>query len=122
MQLRFVYKVLPAFIFYTDWFPEKFGGMAFGPIVLIRPKYKDRDEGLVQHELTHVKQWCRTLGLSGVLYRFSQRHRVQCEVEAYRVQASYYTYDATPWMAKVIHTKYDITKYTEAEILNMLRQ
>lgn len=45
-----------AIIRYTDNIPESFGGMAYGPVIFIRPKYRD-DKGLHAHEQEHVKQW-----------------------------------------------------------------
>jgi hypothetical protein len=121
MKLTFVYKILPALVHYTDNIKNGFGGIVNGPYVRIRPKYEGVDEGLFQHELTHVKQWYRTLGTHGIWYMCSETYRLNCEIEAYKVQASYYNYDAFPWMAKMIASKYNITKYSENQILDMLR-
>lgn len=77
-------------IFYTDFgVPEGSAGCARGPLIFIRPEYRD-DVGLREHEWTHVKQWFRTLGLHSLLYLFCWRYRFNAEVEAYKVQASYY--------------------------------
>ncbi|MGQ0711188.1 MAG: hypothetical protein ACT4NV_15745 [Rhodoferax sp.] len=38
--------------------PDWVGGYASGPVVRIRPKYRDRgDVGIHRHELEHVRQW-----------------------------------------------------------------
>lgn len=121
MKLLFVYKWFPVIVHYTDNIKDGFGGVANGFYVRLRPKYKGVDEGLLQHELTHVKQWYRTLGTHGIMYMFSEKYRLKCELEAYKVQASYYDYDAFPWMAKIIFSKYSITNYSEKQILAMLR-
>ena len=60
MKIRLIWKFIPVPIFITNWLiPSKFAGYHIVDIVLIRPEYKD-DEGLIQHELTHVKQNIRT--------------------------------------------------------------
>ena len=120
MKLKFVYGVCPALVFFTDSINDKFGGMAFGPIVKIRKKYENTDEGLLQHELTHAKQWYRTLGTHGIWYKLSESYRLKSEIEAYKVQASHYDYDATSWMIDSIATKYNIST-PRAEIESLLR-
>ena len=75
-----------ALILYTDSLPEGVGGCANGPVVRIRPKYRD-DEGILHHELTHVWQYWLTLSLHPLLYLFVRRYRLWAEVQAYRVQA-----------------------------------
>lgn len=47
---------LPVPVFYTDWLPKSRGGIALGPVALIRPKYRN-DEGITRHELVHVEQF-----------------------------------------------------------------
>lgn len=121
MKLLFVYKVLPSLVFYTNNIKSGFGGMTFGPIVKIREKYKNTDIGLLQHELTHVKQWYRTFLTHGFWYKFSESYRLKSEVEAYKVQASYYDYDAIPWMVDAIYNKYNIKGTTKQQIEKLLR-
>ena len=53
--------------------PKRFSGYHVGATVIIRPEYAD-DEGLIQHELTHVKQNIRTLGLSGIRQIWDKNH------------------------------------------------
>lgn len=52
MKIRF-----PAIIFYTDNLPEGTGGCTNAFFIRIRPKYRDTDEGIHQHELFHVRNW-----------------------------------------------------------------
>tara|TARA_R110000744_G_scaffold378093_1_gene493807 strand:- start:100 stop:555 length:456 start_codon:yes stop_codon:yes gene_type:complete len=53
--------------FYTDFGVGKTArGSTRMCFIFIRPKHKD-DEGLYQHELTHVKQWAATTMLAAVL-------------------------------------------------------
>ena len=68
---------------YTTDLPPNSNGCANGPIIRIRPAYKG-DEGLKQHEICHVHQWWRTLGLHSLLYLVSKRYRLRAEVEAAR--------------------------------------
>jgi len=123
MKLMFVYGILPALVFYTDSLKELVGGSTNGPIIRIRPRYKDVDAGILQHELTHVKQWYRTFATHGLWKLLFESYKLRSEVEAYKVQAQYYE---TPelsytWMAVAIASKYGLTNYTEEEILARLR-
>lgn len=66
VQIRRVYRFLPVFILYTDKIPPKrFAGITNLNIIRIQPKYK-QDKGLLEHELTHVKQFYRSFGLSNL--------------------------------------------------------
>jgi hypothetical protein len=98
--------------FYVDSLPPSMGGCANGPVIRILKQYKD-DVGLYQHELTHVKQWFRTLGLHSFFYLFNQQYKLDAEVEAYKVQAKYYEDDRKPLFAKFISQYYDIDVFPE---------
>lgn len=97
--------------------PKGSAGFTVGPIVLIKDGY-EADIGLVEHELTHVRQFWWSFGLFLILYLLSKRYRFQAEVEAYRVQL--YTYGLDPLgrdrlarlFANFIATRYslDITR------------
>lgn len=107
-------KLLPHWVIYTDRWPDDVGGRANGPIVRIRPRYRD-DAGIHAHEYEHVRQWyvaslmavallvlivmgsghgvslalaIAPLGCAAhpVGYRLSLQYRLWCEVQAYRVQ------------------------------------
>lgn len=89
MKIKFVYGIFPALIFYTDWINDQFAGVGNAMIVRIRPQHKD-DEGLLQHELTHVRQSYRWLIIFHAwLYLLSDNYRLHAEVEAYRKQLEY---------------------------------
>ena len=120
-MLKFVYGIFPAFVFYTDNLAEWQGGCANGPVVRIRTKYKDVDTGILQHELTHVKQFYRMLGFHGLLYLLFDTYRYRSEIEAYRVQLDCYgTRNAPPtWCIDAIMTKYRLS-ITVSQILKDL--
>lgn len=91
MKIKFVYGILPAFVFHTDKIIKShFDAMAFGPVILIRKSWKDNIP-LLKHELVHVKQYYRYLGLMGLFYHLSRKFRLKFELEAHKVQL-----DATP--------------------------
>lgn len=70
----------------NDGVPEGSAGVARGWMIRIRPQYKN-DEGLLQHELCHVRQfWVRGPFFHSLRYLWSQAYRLRCEVEAYREQ------------------------------------
>lgn len=90
-MIKFVYKIFPAIVIYNDKLvPNGFGGYTRLFAIFLKNKYKT-DEGLLQHELTHVKQFYRIPLLHSYLYMFSKKYRLKCEIEAYKVQLSYYT-------------------------------
>lgn len=103
----------PALVFMVDSLPPDTGGCANGPVVRLLKKYEN-DEGILKHELEHVKQfWFLTiavcliilavttflrlpiyyaaLGISthGLLYLFVKPYRYWAELKAYAVQLVY---------------------------------
>lgn len=86
MKITFVYGILPAIVIYTDRLKFWQAGAANAMIVRIRPHYKN-DEGLLAHELEHVKQAYRgILIIHALLYLFAPKYRFWAEVQAYRKQ------------------------------------
>lgn len=105
-------------VFYTDRLVgDGFSGCARGPFIFIRPKAR-HDLALLEHEKVHVRQFWRTLGMHGLLYRFSRAYRLRAEVEAYRRQLEI---DPTFYVgaAELLTEKYDlgITKRLALELL-----
>lgn len=108
---------LPHLVIYTDRLPDGVAGAANGPLVRIRPAYRE-DAGLHAHEYQHVLQWYQasamaallliglalacgdmqgrllalwpaTLGSHPLAYLLWPRYRLWAELEAYRVQMRY---------------------------------
>lgn len=123
MKLLFktVFGIIPVPVFITDWgMGPTVGGSANGPVVRIRPKYIERnDEGILNHELNHVKQfytpllislgifaalwlwlgyisiysvYILTIGgsLHSLLYLLVRPYKLWSEVTSYKVQAKHY--------------------------------
>ena len=87
-MIKFVYVIFPAFISYKE-VDKEIKNYVSGCRIVIQPKYKE-DNGILQHELTHVKQWYRGgLFISSWRYDESRKYRLQCEVEAYKNQMRY---------------------------------
>jgi hypothetical protein len=87
-------------IFYTNFLiPSRFAGYTIGPIILIRPSYRD-DIGLLAHEKVHVRQFLDP--------RWWFRSQLDREVAAYKVQAACYSDDRIPLFAGYIATKYGL--------------
>jgi len=80
-MFRLVYKILPAFVFQVE--TDTGISMAIGNIVVID---REASEGVIAHELIHVKQNYRTLFTAIILYKLSQRYRLMYEVEAFKKQ------------------------------------
>jgi hypothetical protein len=120
MEIRWVFKYLPAFIFYSNLLKRN-GGVAFGPLILLKMKYKGDTSasaaGLIEHELTHARQFYRTCGLNGPRYLFA-RWRLAYEVEAYKVELRYAPH-AVGAFAGFIANRYRLD-ITESEALNLL--
>lgn len=134
-------------VFYVKSLPPDVGGMANGPFIRILNKYRD-DEGIHQHEIEHVVQWSiffavgllvacfsfavmndalfsamiATIGFSAhsVLYKFVEPYRLMCEVEAYRVQANYYSDDRRKLFGEFIAKYYNLN-ITADEAEKLLR-
>ncbi len=89
MTIKFIYKIFPVFVFYTNWFmPKESNGYSYAFIVVIRPTHENSNV-LLDHELIHSKQFLRTLGLMSPLYYLSFKHRLIYELEAYQTLYDY---------------------------------
>ena len=75
-------------LWYTDKLPPDVGGRANGPFIRIKKKWKG-DIGLLEHEKCHVRQWWKSCGLHGLLKRFKKDYKLNCEVEAFKIQLGY---------------------------------
>jgi len=120
MEIRWAFKYLPAFIFYSDRLLRN-GGVTFGPLILLRKKYRGETSaaatGLIEHELTHARQFYRTCGLNGPRYLFA-RWRLAYEVEAYKVELRYNP-EAASVFARYIANRYRLD-ITESDALKLL--
>jgi len=87
-------------VFYGSFgVPRRCSGIAYGPIVFIRPEYV-RDRGLLEHELVHTRQfWNPMKWFKG---------RLWWEVEAYKEQVKWYPEDRTREFARLIATGYGL--------------
>jgi len=65
------------------------GGYAKAFCIWIRPKY-EKDNGILEHEKTHVRQFYFTLGFHGLLYLLCKPYRLWAEIQAYRKQLEVY--------------------------------
>lgn len=124
MKIYWIYKYFPGFVFVADWAVSAWAGATtYGPFVFIRPSrtfptiIREEAEGLREHELTHVKQFYRTVGISGILSLFS-KWKLQYEVEAYREQLKYVPAD-TAYFAEYLSTRYKLN-ITKEEALALL--
>lgn len=88
-MIRFTYKILPVFIFKAP-ISHQYAITLFNIIVISEDEFKDGiPESLIVHEMVHIKQFYRTLGLATILYNLSAKMRYTYELEAYREQISY---------------------------------
>jgi len=92
--MKFAYY-LPVFVAYTDDLPDIAGGMALYRFlwgkIKIRPKYVN-DQGILKHELQHLKIYARAPVVNWIRSRLSKKVQYQFELECYRVQLRY-----SPW-------------------------
>lgn len=125
----------------------KTAGLQAGPVILIRPEYRN-DDGLHEHEKTHVAQWLRVTGavclffsfwyfatesawalallpvsiaVHGLAYKLIPTYRLLCELEAYREQAKHYPDDRMPLFARYIANDYGL-RISEANTLELLKR
>jgi len=122
---------------YTDNLPANVGGRTTGPIVRIKPEYRD-DKGIHAHELVHVKQWYTGLaiGLVAAALMYSngidgwplvillgamahplatayKPYKFWAEVQAYKEQAKHYPDDRRLQFASFIANNYGLSVTTE---------
>lgn len=123
-MIKFVYGCLPAFVIYNDRLVQKkFGGNTWLMFIVMREKYRGHNAGLLEHELTHVKQGYRTLFTCWIWYWLSKKYRLKMEVEAYRAQVAYYrsigVERSYTQLAESLATKYnlDISREDAIELL-----
>jgi len=123
MSIYCIFWFIPIPVFWTDKYLESWqGGKSKGLFCIIRKKYKGIDNGILEHELTHCRQFYRTFFLHGFFYKFSPKYRLQSEIEAYKKQLEHYQDKefSINWMAKAIVEKYNLT-VTLDEVKNLLK-
>lgn len=88
MQLRFVYGCFPALVFAVgDHKQTRWGDARTNGFVIRVRRRLSQDEGVIRHELVHVKQWYRMLILfHPILYAVWPKYRIWSEAEAFREQ------------------------------------
>ena len=92
MKIKWV-RCHPVFIFRSDWFVKPRGGCAWTFLCLCLVFVRSDlwgDDGLIRHELVHVDQHVRSFYLHPLFYWLNDNYRLNCEVEAYRVQLGCY--------------------------------
>jgi hypothetical protein len=148
-KFRSIWNVIPVPMFITDaTMADITGACARGPIIFVRPKYiENKDEGIIQHELTHVKQfyipfilsiiiffiifgllgrlewWILPIGfgIHSLTYLLFEKYRLWSEVSCYKVQASYYP-DQLPHLIRFadVISKYYRINITKGDALKLL--
>lgn len=147
-KIKFVFNFFPVLIWYTNKLMKGFAGGTTLNLIRIRPEYEN-DEGLLQHELVHVKQWALPFLISiifGILYYiltdsliglfiFSligcnifplsylliKKVKLKCEVQAYREQLKFYKDNKINLFAEFISRKYGLNVSKE-EAFNLLNK
>lgn len=116
MKIIWLYKILPAFVFYTENLPKRYGGISTFMFIRLRPKYEE-DSGLLDHELTHVRQLYRSCGFS-LIMAFIPLIRYWMEIEAYANQMLHYSYskDGTMDERLKLYVEFILTKYNLGNI------
>ena len=90
IRFRRVY-IFPTLVVYVpNELLKHYTGYCLGPIVVLRESASDID-GWEVHELTHVAQFWRTLGLHALFYYINSKYRIDCEKEAYYNQLHHST-------------------------------
>jgi len=108
MKIKFVYGIFPALVLNIPWLKEWGFSLAF--IVLMPTKLSEKEyDRLLKHELTHVKQFYRTFGLSEILYLVSRNYRWHAEIEAYATGVS--VLDENIMLAQIKHKTKTITEH-----------
>lgn len=103
-DVKHVYGVLPAFVYYNDDMLLEGEGGATKGLVIFAPESLKNDEKLLKHELIHVKQSYRYLFFQWVPALLSEDKLVQFECEAYATEIT--RRGAIPIYARLIRDEY----------------
>lgn len=83
--MRWIYHVIPVPVATTSrLISDRFSALSLGVAIFIRPAQRD-NEALIAHELTHCRQFYRSLGVNALRYWLSKDYRYRAELEAWRV-------------------------------------
>lgn len=112
-MVKFVYKIFPVFILRNNLVPKGFTAITLGLFVNLIPAVpNDMVDQIVHHELVHVRQQIRTLGLFFILYFISKKYRLKSECEAYAAELKLantkLTYNDAVWKLQQYNTGYSI--------------
>lgn len=120
--MKYVYGILPVIIKYTNKdIPAIYGGISRGIVIKIKPKYLN-DKGLLEHELTHIKQFYKAFPFHGLFYKFIRAYRLKSELEAYKKQIEYLTKkEDIDIFANRLSLLYDLN-ITKEEALKLLKE
>lgn len=78
----------PVPVLYSGILAGRFAGRSYGMFIAIKPWHEEND-GLLQHELQHVKQFRDDPFLFPFKYLFSKKWRCGYEVDAYKISIRY---------------------------------
>ena len=105
--------------YYDDlgWRGGCFKSRVMFPLICIKNKYKD-DRGLLEHELTHYRQWKNDPFFYDLKYQLSKERRLMYEIEAYAKQYQVYCNESFhnpdySWIIDSIYNKYSLGKSRE---------
>lgn len=108
------------------------GACARGFVILVRPAYIDRqDDGVILHEIEHVRQFLCLPFIHSVLYWAFDGYRLWAELHAYRAQLDWYErnpewcvmcpHHTVQSAARALATNYQLN-VSEAEAEELLNQ
>ncbi len=104
IEVHHVYKILPAFVIYTENIKAKFSGTTQGMIVFIHPEFRGNKE-VLEHELMHVQQGYRYGFQSWIFMLRSDKMFVNMEAEAYALHIQ--NENEIPFWADFIKEEYE---------------
>jgi hypothetical protein len=105
----------------TRLIPAPHAAITLGPLILVRPEYRD-DAGLIAHERVHQRQQRRGWWIPWALrYLLDRRFRLAQEVEAYSEQLRHYPDDRSHQLAAHLAQNYrlNITPQQAREVLTL---
>lgn len=112
--------ILPYLVNYTtDGLNANEGGHVKGLTITINPAFKD-DAGLFNHELEHIKQVYKTVGLHSWLYHKYKTYKLTSECEAFIAGQLKYKTKTYDEVVNHLYNDYDLgfSKEQIAEKLN----
>lgn len=113
IKIRSIWGKIPVPIIFINKLPSSINELCLGFFIIMEKKYI-KNEGKIQHQLVHIKQYWKTFFLLPIFYIHPQLRGIY-EIDAYKKELTYYRknkkkYNLIEKLVKNIIDKYSINE------------